>query len=230
VHAAACLLEAAEQDIDLRDGAFAVRGSPDTALTWRDIATALVPGAATALNMDPGLDERALFETSHMTYPYGLHAAIVRIDVETGGVEVLRYLVAYDVGRAVNPMLVEGQLVGGVAQGIGGALLEEFVYDSAGQPLATSFMDYLIATAQEMPPVEVLLSEEAPSPLNPLGVKGAGEGGTTGCGAAIAGAISSALDGTIQITRLPVTPSRLRQLLRQRTATERQPAVAPGMS
>src|SRR5205823_7837972 len=129
---------------------------------------------------------------SHMTYPYGLHAAIVRVDAATGAVEVLRYVVAYDVGRAINPMTVEGQIVGGVAQGVGGALFEQFVYDDSGQPLATTFMDYLIPTALEMPPVEVLLSEDAPSPLNPLGVKGAGEGGTTACGAAIAAAISDA--------------------------------------
>ena len=227
-HAAARLLEAAEDDIEIHDGVFHVRGTPSVSVTLGDIATALHPGGAGSLGLEPDLDEEAWFETSHMTYPYGLHAAVVRVDVETGGVKVLRYVVAYDIGRSINPMLVEGQLVGGVAQGIGGALFEDFVYDAAGQPLATTFMDYLIPTAREMPPVEVLVSEDAPSPLNPLGVKGAGEGGTTACGAAVAAAISDALDGSIQVTQLPVTPSALRRLLRRRTATEHSPAGRPG--
>ncbi|MYE67578.1 MAG: xanthine dehydrogenase family protein molybdopterin-binding subunit, partial [Acidimicrobiia bacterium] len=121
------------------------------------------------------------------------HAAVGSVDPGTGGGTVERYGVAYDVGRAVNPMLCEGQIVGGVAQGVGGTLLELFSYDADGQPLATSFMDYLVPTVAEQPQVEVLLSEDAPSPLNPLGLKGAGEGGTNACGAAIAAAIENAL-------------------------------------
>ena len=154
------------------------------------------------------------FNADHMTYPYGAHAAIVRVDAGTGGVTVERYVVAYDVGRAVNPMLVEGQIVGGVAQGIGGALLELFAYDPDGQPLATSFMDYLMPTVAEQPPVEVLLSEDAPSPLNPLGLKGAGEGGTTACGAAIAAAIDDAIGRPGAVTALPATPELVRSLIR----------------
>lgn len=149
------------------------------------------------------------FATSHMTYPYGIHFAQVRVDRDSGGVEIERYVVAYDIGRAINPVLVEGQIVGGVAQGVGGALLEEFVYDAAGQPLAASFADYLVPTAMEMPAVEVILREDAPSPINPLGVKGAGEGGVNGSGAAIAGAVEDALGGAVQIDRLPITPERL---------------------
>ncbi|MCE2532387.1 MAG: xanthine dehydrogenase family protein molybdopterin-binding subunit, partial [Acidimicrobiia bacterium] len=154
------------------------------------------------------------FNTEHMTYPYGAHAAVARVDPGTGGVTVERFIVAYDVGRAVNPMLVEGQIIGGVAQGIGGALLELFAYDSDGQPLATSFMDYLMPTVAEQPPVEVLLSEDAPSPLNPLGLKGAGEGGTTACGAAIAAAIDDAIGRPGAVTSLPATPELVRSLLR----------------
>ena len=100
-------------------------------------------------------------------------------------VDVQKYFVAFDVGRAINPALVECQIAGGVAQGIGGAVLEEFVYDSDGQPLSTSFMDYLMPTAMEVPMVDILLTEDAPSPHNPLGVKGAGEAGTVGAGAAL---------------------------------------------
>ena len=137
----------------------------------------------------------------------------MKIDPATCGVTVERYLVAYDIGRAVNPMLVEGQIAGGVAQGIGGALLEEFVYDDQGQPLAASFADYLMPTCHEVPDVEILLREDAPSPLNPLGVKGAGEGGITGVGAALASAVDAALQRPGAVEQLPITPDRLHRIL-----------------
>jgi CO/xanthine dehydrogenase Mo-binding subunit len=122
-------------------------------------------------------------------------------------------VVGYDIGRAVNPMLVEGQLVGGVAQGIGGALLEQFKYDASGQPLAVSFMDYLLPTATEVPPVEIVLRQDSPSPLNPLGVKGAGEGGINAVGAAIAAAVDQALGRPMAVTRLPISPDTLHGLV-----------------
>jgi carbon-monoxide dehydrogenase large subunit len=168
---------------------------------------------AAALEGQGGLGAEGEFRSDHMTYPYGIHFAQVRIDPETLGATIERYVVAYDVGRAINPMLVEGQIAGAVAQGIGGALYEEFVYDEAGQPLATSFADYLMPTALEVPAVEVLLREDAPSPINPLGVKGAGEGGITGAGAAIAAAVDAALGRPGLVTRLPVTPDRLHAAL-----------------
>jgi len=161
------------------------------------------------------LSADAEFRSEHMTYPYGAHVAVVKVDRDTGGVTVERYFVAYDIGRAINPMLVEGQIVGGVAQGIGGALYEEFVYDERGQPLSTTFADYLIPTASEIPPVQVLITEDAPSPLNGLGVKGAGEAGVNAVGAAIASAIDDALGLPGAVTRLPVTPARLKELLRK---------------
>jgi carbon-monoxide dehydrogenase large subunit/6-hydroxypseudooxynicotine dehydrogenase subunit gamma len=148
-----------------------------------------------------------------MNYPYGIHVAQICIDRDTGSVRVERYLVSYDVGRAVNPMLIEGQIVGGLAQGLGGALFEEFTYDSTGQPLSTTFADYLMVTAQEMPPVDVLITEDAPSPLNPLGLKGAGEGGTNGAGAAIASAIDDALGVAGFVKSLPVSPLLLQAAL-----------------
>jgi CO/xanthine dehydrogenase Mo-binding subunit len=135
------------------------------------------------------------------------------VDPETGGVSIERYVIAYDIGKAINPMLVEGQILGGAAQGIGGALLEEFRFDEDGQPLVTSFMDYLMPTAAETLPIEVLLSEDAPSPLNPLGVKGAGEGGTNAAGAALAAAVEAAISRPGVITELPITPDRLRTIL-----------------
>jgi carbon-monoxide dehydrogenase large subunit len=156
------------------------------------------------------------FKSSHMAYPYGIHFAQVKIDPETCGVEIERYVVAFDVGRAVNPMLIEGQIVGAVAQGIGGAFFEEFVYDDAGQPLVTSFADYLMPTAMEIPPVEVLLREDAPSPINPLGVKGAGEGGITASGAALASAVEAAMGLTETIDRLPMSNDRIFHWLKMR--------------
>jgi carbon-monoxide dehydrogenase large subunit/6-hydroxypseudooxynicotine dehydrogenase subunit gamma len=157
---------------------------------------------------------RSEFNTSHMTYPYGIHLVVARVDRGLASVTLERMVVAYDVGRSINPLLVEGQIVGGVAQGIGGALLEEFVYDDEVQPLATSFMDYLIPTVTEIPNVEVIIREDAPSQTNPLGVKGAGEGGITGVGAAVANAIEDALDGTASVDCLPVSPSRIHNILK----------------
>ena len=159
------------------------------------------------------LTTEATFNTDHMTYPYGIHLAVARVDPETYGIAVERFIVAYDVGRAVNPMLVEGQIAGGAAQGIGGALFEEFRYTEDGQPLSASFADYLLPTAMEVPDVEVLLTEDAPSPLNPIGVKGAGEGGISAAGAAVAAAVDEALGRRVAINRLPITPSGLRGLL-----------------
>ena len=147
------------------------------------------------------------------SYPYGVHAAVVAIDRDTGITTVEKFLIAYDIGCAVNPMLVEGQLQGGLAQGIGGALFEEFNYDAAGQPLASTFADYIMPGSTEVPGAEILLAEDAPSPLNPLGVKGAGEGGINAVGAAIASAIDDAIGQPGAVTELPVTPRRLLALL-----------------
>jgi len=149
-----------------------------------------------------------------MNYPYGIHFAVVRVDRETGAIAVERYFVAYDIGKAVNPMLVHGQITGGVAQGLGGALFEEFLYDAQGEPLCVNFADYLMPTAREIPPVEVLITEDAPSPLNPLGLKGAGEGGANAVGAAIAAAIDDALGRPGAVTQLPVTPQRLGKIIK----------------
>jgi carbon-monoxide dehydrogenase large subunit len=155
------------------------------------------------------------FEAPKMTYPYGTHVAVVEVDVETGQVALLKYAIAYDVGKAVNPLIVDGQLVGALAQGIGGALLEELVYDEEGQLLTTTFMDYLLPTAMEMPrDTAVRILEETPTPLNPLGVKGVGEGGSSGCGGAIANAVADALAPLgVEITALPLSPNRLLALI-----------------
>jgi CO/xanthine dehydrogenase Mo-binding subunit len=166
-----------------------------------------------ARNTPGGLDAEGRHTTEHMNYPYGVHVAVVRVDRGTGGIEIERYLTAYDIGRAVNPMLIEGQIAGGFAQGVGGALLEEFTYDKRGEPLAVTFADYLMPTAREIMPLEMIITEDAPSPLNPLGLKGAGEAGVNGVGAAIAAAIDEAVGIPGAVTRLPVTPQRLAEIL-----------------
>lgn len=143
-----------------------------------------------------------------------MHLAVARVDAETGFVAVERYLVAYDVGRAVNPAMIEGQIAGGVAQGLGGALYEEFRYDERGEPLSVTFADYRMPTAHEVPPIDILLTEDAPSPLNPLGLKGAGEAGSAAAGAAIASAVGAAIGRPEAILELPITPQRLRAILR----------------
>jgi carbon-monoxide dehydrogenase large subunit len=155
----------------------------------------------------------ATFTTSHMTYPYGVHVAQVRVESDSGAIVVERFFVGYDIGRSINPMLVEGQVAGGAAQGIGATLMEEFVYDAAGQPLSVTLADYLMPTIAEIPAIEVMVYEDAPTPLNPLGVKGAGEAGINAVGAAIATAIDDALGKPGAVTQLPITPARLHALL-----------------
>ncbi|HJY58678.1 MAG TPA: molybdopterin cofactor-binding domain-containing protein, partial [Streptosporangiaceae bacterium] len=213
VQLAARILEVAEEDLDVSGGAVVVRGDPGARVGLAEIARAAEPGRRYLKPGEPaGLSARRRFEVSHMTYPYGAHAAVVAVDPGTGQVRVLRYLVAYEVGRAVNPMLVEGQLRGGVAQGIGGALFEEFGYDEAGQPQAISFIEYRMPTAAEIPPVDLLVCQDAPSPGNPLGVMGAGEGGVSAAGAAVANAVRDALGLAGSVGQLPLTPARVREL------------------
>jgi carbon-monoxide dehydrogenase large subunit/6-hydroxypseudooxynicotine dehydrogenase subunit gamma len=155
----------------------------------------------------------ATFEATHMTYPYGIHLAIACVDRETAGIELERIVVAYDIGRSVNPTLVEGQIAGGMAQGIGGALYEEFLYTEDGQPICATFADYLWPTAQEVPDIESIVTEDAPSRTNPLGIKGAGECGINASGAAIASAVGQAIGDPGAITRLPISPLRLNEIL-----------------
>jgi len=169
--------------------------------------------AAIARSAGGELAADATFTAEHMTYPYGVHAAQVRIERDSAAIAVERFFVGYDVGRAVNPMLVEGQIAGGAAQGIGAALLEEFVYDGSGQPQSVTLADYLMPTIAEIPAIEVVLFEDAPTPLNPLGVKGAGEAGIAAAGAAIAAAVDDALGRVGAVRRLPITPNRLHTLL-----------------
>jgi len=213
VQVAARMLEAAPGDLVSTDGRISVRGDPGASVTLAEVARATAPASPYLRPGEPaGLSARRRFEVAHMTYPYGVHLAVVDVDPGTGGVRVLRYLVAYEVGRAVNPALVAGQLRGGAAQGIGGALLEEFCYDENGQPQSATFMDYRMPTAAEVPPIDVLITQDSPAPGNPLGVRGAGEGGVSAAGAVLASAVRDALGLPGSVGRLPLTPARVQEL------------------
>jgi carbon-monoxide dehydrogenase large subunit len=212
---AAEALEAAPEDLVLAGGTVHVAGSPGRGLELGEIAARTNALASHARGEEPGLGARAVWVNPRMNYPYGVVLCQLEIDPDSGAVAIRRWFVAYEVGRAINPQLLRGQILGGVAQGIGGALFEELDYDDAGQPRATSFMDYLVPTAVEVPPATgTLIREDAPTPTNPLGTKGAGESGVLGAGAAIAGAVSDALGSARAVTRLPLTPERVLCLVR----------------
>ena len=216
IELAAELLQQSPDTLDVVDGKIVRKGAAvGPSMTLGEIAKALEPASKLRGARPPGLAAEGWFYTDHMNYPYGVHIAVRAWTATTGAVAIERYLVAYDVGRAVNPMLVEGQIAGGFAQGLGGALFEEFLYDERGEPLSVTFADYLMPTAREVPALDVLITEDAPSPLNPLGLKGAGEGGANAVGAAIASAIDDAIGIPGAITRLPVTPQRLRDILKR---------------
>ena len=215
--AAAEILQANADDLSISDGRIhTADGDGAPSLAIGDLARELYEGGGATLSAE------ATFESSHMGYPYGVHLVIASVDRETASTTVEKFVVAYDVGKAINPMLLKGQFAGAAAQGIGGALLEEFVYDEFGQPLATTFADYMIPTVCEVPNIETVLREDAPSPLNPLGVKGAGEGGINGAGAAIAAAVDDAIGGNGAIDRLPISPTRLHSILEK---LAREPAA-----
>ena len=222
---AAKLLQRPAETLAIADGVIAPReGDAGPSVTLAEIARALAPASKLRGDREPGLAADGWFETAHQVYPYGVHLGQVAVDPETGGVTLERALVAYDVGRAVNPAMVRGQIVGGFAQGLGGALYEEFRYDADGQPLSVSFADYLTPTAAETVELDVLITEDAPSPRNPLGIKGAGEAGVAAVGAMIASALDDALGLPGAIDRLPATPQRIRALLRARAAKPEAPA------
>jgi carbon-monoxide dehydrogenase large subunit/6-hydroxypseudooxynicotine dehydrogenase subunit gamma len=210
---AAQLLQSEPDKLTIVDGTIVTMNTTGGAVSLGEIAHGLRPQSPTRGDREPGLTADGWFTTEHMTYPYGVQLAQVRVDAGTGAVRVERMLIAFDIGRAINPMLVRGQLVGGFVQGLGGALFEEFQYDGRGQPLSVTFADYLIPTAHEVPAVDVLVTEDAPSACNPLGIKGAGEGGIAAVGAAIASAVDDALGGQGLVTQIPIRPQLVRAII-----------------
>jgi carbon-monoxide dehydrogenase large subunit len=214
IEVAAELLQAPRDTLDVVEGKVMRKDQPaGPSISLGEIAEHLAPTSKTLGNREPGLSAEGWFRVAHQVYPYGMHFAVVKVDRDTGAAHVERYVIAYDIGRAINPALVKGQIVGGFTQGLGGTLLEEFSYNERGDPLATTFADYLMPTVRETPDVDVMLREDYQSPLNPLGIKGAGESGITGVGAAIASAIDDAVGIPGAVAQLPITPQRLKEIL-----------------
>ncbi len=201
--AAAHLLEASGEDMVLDSHGAFVQGVPTRSVTY-----AAIYQEALAANIALDVEER--YEANHMTYPYGVHCAEVEVDPATGAVRIVRYGIVYDIGKAILPKLVEGQIVGGIAQGLGGAVLEELAYDVDGQLLSASFMDYMLPGAPEVPDITVLITEDAPALTNPLGAKGSGEGGVVGVAPALANAVARAVGAPPEaFSELPLTPQRV---------------------
>jgi aerobic carbon-monoxide dehydrogenase large subunit len=210
---AAHLIEANESDIELADGRAFPRGSPAAGLDIAELAREAHRGHNLPDNIPPTLEETHLFSPSASNYPYGAHAGIVEINPETGKFEIVRYVVVNDSGTMINPTIVEGQIYGGVVQGIGSVRLEELVYDDAGQLRTMSFMDYLLPTAADVPEIELEL-RETPAPDVPGGMKGAGEIGILPPTAVLANAIVDALSPLgVDIDELPLDPSHIWQLI-----------------
>src|SRR5215831_11104196 len=211
--AAASLLEAAPDDIEIEDGRAYVKGSPASAVDLARVIQASIPTFAKPGVASPDFEASAYHHVPTVTYASAVHVALVEVDTGTGAVRLLRYVVAHDCGKLINPLIVEGQIHGGVAQGVGGGLLEEMMYDEQGQLLTGTFMDYLIPTSMELPPIETV-HLEYPSPRNPLGVKGIGEGGAISPPAAIANAVEDALSPwNGRVTRTPLGPSTVLELI-----------------
>src|SRR5438034_366364 len=213
---AATLLEAHPDDIRLSDGRVAVSGAPDRGMTLGDLARTVHFRSNELKGLEPNLEATVHFTNAQpWTFTNGAHLAVVEVDTETGRVSVLRYVAVDDCGRVVNPALVEGQTAGGVAQGLGGALMEHCAYDGAGQPLSGTLMDYAVPTAADVPPLE-LHHLATPAPSIAGGYKGAGEAGTTGAPAAILNAVNDALAPFgVMITDQPITAERVVRAVRE---------------
>jgi aerobic carbon-monoxide dehydrogenase large subunit len=210
---AAHMLEAAPEDIELADGRYQVRGSPDKGLPLGDIALAAYVPENIPEGMEPGLEETAFYDPENFVWPFGAHAAVVDVDPETGKVEVARYVAVDDCGRAINPLLIEGQVHGGITHAIGQALFEQVVYNEDGQLVTGTFVDYALPTAAELPSFETDRTE-TPSPVNDLGVKGVGEAGTIAASPTIVNAVVDALRPLgVTYMDMPLTPMRVWQAL-----------------
>jgi carbon-monoxide dehydrogenase large subunit len=206
---AAHMLEASVDDIEVDGAEYRVKGSPDKKKTLQEIAFALDLGFDTPEGMEPYLDETAYHDTPNCTWPFGTHVAVVEIDEETGQVDLVRYVAVDDVGKKINPLIVDGQLHGGIAQGVGQALWENAVYGEDGQLLSGSMMDYAVPRASWFPTLE-LDETVTPSPVNPIGVKGVGEAGAIASTAAVANAVVDALKPLgIRHLDMPYTPARV---------------------
>jgi carbon-monoxide dehydrogenase large subunit len=211
---AAELFECAPQDIQLAEGRALVKGMPDRSVPLATVARAAVRSRALAKTSGPGLSACAFFYPDTVTWAFGVQGIALEVDLETCAVRLLAHVAMHDCGRAINPMVVEGQVHGGVAQGIGSALMEELLHDGAGQLLTGTFMDYALPRADQMSPL-VVGHRDFPSAINPLGIKGVGESGIIAPAAAIANAVEDALaDYGVEVDRVPVTSARIFEMVR----------------
>jgi len=219
------LFECAPEDVVLADGRVHVRGAPDRSATLGQVARAAVRSRAVAEAGGPGLSACAFFYPDTVAWAFGVQGIVLEVDLEACTIGLLRLAALHDCGRPINPVIVEGQLHGGIAQGLGSALGESMTYDEAGQLLTGTLMDYPMPRADDMPPLEVV-HLDFPSPINPLGIKGVGESGVISPAAAVANAVEDALaDYGVEVDRPPVTAARVFELLR---ATGRWPAGKGG--
>jgi carbon-monoxide dehydrogenase large subunit len=208
-------LEAAPEDIELRDGKFSVRGSPDKGLTLAEVAGAAYVTMDMPEGMEPGLNDQSFYDPENFVFPFGAHACVVDVDAETGKVTVVRWVAVDDCGPAINPMLIDGQVHGGIVQGIGQALYERIHYDEAGQLVTGTFVDYALATAAELPSFETDRTE-TPSPVNSLQVKGVGEAGTIAATPAVTNAVIDALRPLgVEFINMPLTPMRVWEAIQE---------------
>jgi carbon-monoxide dehydrogenase large subunit len=211
-------LEAAPEDIELRDGKFSVRGSPDRGMTLAEVAGAAYVPENLPEGMEPGLDEQSFYDPENFVFPFGAHACVVDIDAETGKVKVVRYVAVDDCGPAINPLLIDGQVHGGITHGIGQALYERIEYDESGQLITGTFVDYALPTAAELPSYETDRTETR-SPVNTLGVKGVGEAGTIAASPAVTNAVIDALRPLgVSYINMPLSPMRVWQAIQEAKA------------
>jgi len=208
-------LEAAAEDIEVAEGRFRVKGSPDRGMSLADVATEAYIPADLPEGMEPGLDEIAFYDPENFVWPFGAHACVTEVDVETGRLDIVRWIAVDDCGPAINPLLIDGQVHGGAVHAIGQALYEQVVYDENGQLVTGTFVDYALPTAAEVPAFETARTE-TPSPTNSLGVKGVGEAATIAASPAIVNSVLDALKPLgVTYLDMPLTPMRVWQAIQE---------------